>query len=182
MNKVLIAFGAVGGFFLLLALVVGLMWMSANNTEVSLRNSIVAKQRANQATFDNMFKQISQVAEVTDEQTKALKDIFTSHAQARQGDGSDKAIMKWITESIPNVDTKVFQNLQNIIVGARNSFTGDQVALLDLKRAHDDVLTKFPSSLFVGGRSRIDVTIVTSSRTDAAFSAGKDDNTKVFNR
>jgi hypothetical protein len=165
--------------------VVGLvlaMYVSANNSEVRLRNAITAKQEANKATFDNMWKQISQVAQVTTEQKNALREIFENHAKARQGGSDDKLVMKWIKESIPNVDTKVYTNLQNIIVSARNSFTNDQVALLDLKREHDNVRTMFPSSLFVGGRPEIKVTLVTSGKTEAAFASGRDDDVNVFGK
>ena len=182
MNKMLAFVLAGFAVFAGLVLVVALTWMSANNREVSLRNAITAKQQANQATFDNMWKQIKSAAEVTDAQKNALKEIFVEHAQARSGGGSDKAIVKWLQESVPNVDTTVFTNLQNIIVGARNSFTSDQVALLDLKREHDNVLTVFPSSLFVGGRSHIDVQIVTSEKTERTFASGKDDDVKVFSK
>lgn len=182
MNKTLaFSLAGIGVFFVLLLTIAG-VWIGASNTEVSLRNAIGAKQQANTATFDNMYKQIDQVAQVTDEQKNALKEIFIEHARARTGEGSDRAVMKWITESVPNIDTSAYKNLQNVIVGARNSFTGDQVALLDLKREHDNVITKFPSSLFVGGRGKIDVQIVTSERTGKAFSTGKDENTKVFQR
>lgn len=180
MNKTLISILAVIGVLGVLILTVVGIGISASNQEVGLRNAIKAKQTANQATFDNMWKQIQQTAEVTNEQKNALKDIFIQHAQARTGEGVDKAIVKWISESVPNVDVSAYKNLQNIIVGARNSFTSDQIALLDMKRAHDDVLTKFPSSLFVGGRPSIEVQIVTSERTGAAFSSGKDENVKLF--
>lgn len=180
MKKSLIATLSVLGFLFIFGVLVTMVGVSASNQEVSLRNAITAKQSANKATYDNMWKQIAQVAEVTTEQKNALKEIITEHAKARSGSGDDKAIVKWIHESIPNVDTSVYKNLQNIIVGARNSFTADQVALLDLKRAHDDCLTKFPSSLFVGGRPPIDVQIVTSDRSGNAFASGKDDDVKLF--
>lgn len=182
MSKPVLIFLSVFGFLTAIGFLILTLWAATHNGEVGLRNAIKAKQVANQATFDNMVKQISQVAEVTEEQTRALKDIFLGHAAARTGEGSDRAIMKWVTESVPNVDTGVYKNLQNIIVAARNSFTSDQVALLDLKREHDSMLAKFPGSLFLAGRQPMDVTIVTSSRTGQAFSSGKDDDTKVFNR
>lgn len=155
-------------------------YIGSHNREVTLRTAIEAKQTANQATFDNMWKKIAQVAEVTEAQKNALKEIFVEHAQARTGSGSDGAVMKWITESVPNVDVSVYKNLQNIITSARDSFTSDQLALLDLKREHDKLLLTFPSTLFVGGRPRIEVQIVTSGRTQSTFATGKDEDTKVF--
>lgn len=170
---------AVGGIVLLFILIIGGMWISAHNKEVSLRASIEAKQKDNMNEYDAMWKKIAQVAQVTDEHKKALIEIFQSHAQARGG-MNDKAIMQWLQESVPNVDLKTYQNLQNIIVGARDRFVMRQKELLDLKREHDTLLVKFPSSLFVGGRGKIDVTIVTSSKTEETFATGKEDDVNVF--
>ena len=129
-----------------------------------------------------MWKKISQVAQVTDGQKQALLDIFVQHAKARTGEGPDKAVVKWIHESVPTVDTKTFTQLQNIIVASRDAFTERQRELLDLKREHDNIIDMFPSSLVCGSRGKIEVVIVTSSRADEAFKTGKDDDTSVFKK
>ncbi len=167
-----------------IALILGITWISCSNTEKRIRNQFVARQEANKATFDNMWKTISQAAQVTDAQKQALSEIFVQYAAARSGgkSGDDHAIVKWIQESVPHVDTSTFNNLQNIIVGTRASFTNDQLALLDLKRVHDNCLDLFPSSIVCGDRPRLSVKLVTSTRTDAAFDSGKDDNTDVFQK
>jgi len=38
------------------------------------------------------------------------------------------------------------------------------------------------TSWFVGGRGKIDVQIVTSTRAEAAFETGKDDDTDLFKK
>ena len=157
--------------------------IGVNNQEVTLRATIEQKQRDNTSEYDNMWKKISQVAQVTDAQKNALKDIFCSYAQARNN-GSDSQIMTWIKESVPSVDSSTFNNLQNIITGSRDTFTFRQKELLDLKREHDILLRQFPSSFILGflGRKPIEVTIVTSSRTEKSFETGKDDNVDVFKK
>jgi hypothetical protein len=152
------------------------------NTENALRQTIVAKQLDNQSEYDNMWKKISQVAQVTMSQKEALKEIILGHAQARSGTGDKGAIMSWIQESVPNIDTSTFNNLQNIIVSSRDRFTMRQKELLDLSREHNTMLGKIPwgSLLRAMGRNEIDITIVTSSRTEESFRSGKDDNVNVF--
>ena len=166
---------------LTVAFTVGVMYMSCHNKEVGLRNAITAKQRDNTSEFDNMVKIICQTAQVTDAQKNALKEIFVEHAKARGGLG-DGGVMKWLQESVPNVDTTIYNNLQNIIVASRGRWTERQKELLDLKREHDNVLDKVPSNWFVGGRSRIEVVIISSERTEKAFQTGKDDNVDVFKK
>jgi len=115
---------------------------------------------------------------------EVLKDIFVSYADARTADGNDKQLMTWVKESVPNVDTSTLNNLQNIIVGSRDAWTMRQKELVDLSREHTKLLRVFPSSLVLGllGRKPVDITIVTSARTEKAFATGKDEDTQVFKK
>jgi hypothetical protein len=73
----------------------------------------------------------------------------------------------------------------NTITAARNTWTTNQTALLDFKREHDNLIDTQPSRFFVhtlGGKDKIDVVIVTSSRTDNAFQTGQDNDTDVFQK
>jgi len=71
---------------------------------------------------------------------------------------------------------------RNIIASSRDSWTMRQKELIDLSREHNKLLGLFPGSLVFSilGRKPIDITIVTSSKTEKAFETGKDDDTKVF--
>jgi hypothetical protein len=171
---------AIGGTVLFFVLMVIVYCVSVSNSEVRLRNHIVAKQTDNTSEYDNMWKKISQVAQVTDAQKNALKDIFVSHAQARAVN-SDKLLMAWVHETVPNVDTSTFNNLMNVITGSRDAWTMRQKELIDLKRVHDNMIDTFPSSMIVGGRGKIDIKVITSSKTEKVFEERKDDDVKVFN-
>jgi hypothetical protein len=178
MKKFLIIGGVLAGGLLLLTIVLAMWGVGVRNRANSLRETITAKTQANTTLFDNMWKTISQSAQVTDAQKDALKDIFTSYAQARTGSGGGASFINAVHEAIPQVDTSTFKNLQNIIVGARDSWTLNQVALVDFGREYNTLLTTFPSNILLGalGFQRIEVKIVTSSRTEAAFKSGKDDD------
>ncbi len=154
--------------------------VSVNNSEVYLRNSIAAKQKDNESEYDSMWKKIAQAAKVTDAQKGALLEILVAHAEARSGN-SGTAVVSWLKESVPNVDTTTFNNLQNIIAASRDQFTVRQKELLDLKRKHDSLLDSFPSGVFLTllGRNKIDVTIITSSKAQETFKTGTDDNVDI---
>lgn len=167
----------------LFGIVISIMWVGASNSEIGLRNRIEAKQRDNGSEFDNMWKKISQSAQVTDAAKNALQEIFTEHAKARNTGGGG-GLAKWVQESVPNIqpDSIPFRNLMNIITSSRDRWTMRQKELLDLSRAHNDILAKFPSSLFVGSRGKIEVQIVTSGRTKEAFATGEDENLDLFGK
>jgi hypothetical protein len=156
------------------------------NQEYSLHNTIDAKQRDNQSEYDAMWKTISQVAQVTDAQKKALVEIFTSYAQARTGENKGGSLANWIKESVPNVDTSTFNNLQNILTAKRDGFVQRQKELLDLQREHNGLFRPLPSLdgliLNLFSRKTIDVNIVTSTRTEKAFQSGKDNDVNVFGK
>lgn len=183
--------GFATGWIVLIAVVIGVLWlaftlMGFHNIEVQQRNLIVMKQKDNTSEFDSMKKVIREVAQVPDYQFDKLKEIFTSYAEARSGGkGGNAPIMNWIKEAIPNVDTATFQNLQNIIVAKRDSWTMRQKELLDMKRVHDNILDVGFRGLIltrVFGRHKIDVQIVTSGATKRAFETGEDNDTDVFGR
>jgi hypothetical protein len=152
------------------------------NKETRLAVAIKAKQTDNTNEMDGMWKKISQAAEVTQGQKDALIEIFTGYAKARSPDKQGGTLATWIHESCPNVDTSTFNNLQNLIVASRDSWTMRQKELIDLNREHDVLLGVFPSNIVCSllGRQKIDIVVVTSSRTEKAFATGKDDDTSVF--
>lgn len=180
--------GKVIGIGIVCIIVLVFVWLvcaviGVSNREVTLRTTIETKQKDNTSEFDNMWKKISQVAQVTEGQKNAIMEIMVGYANARsQGRDGAGSFVNALHEAIPNVDTTTFNNLQNIIVASRDAFTFRQKELLDLSREHTILLRRFPEGAILTfmGRKTIDVTIVTSSRTEKAFATGKDDDTDVF--
>lgn len=163
------------------AIVFVIYGISTYNQAARLRNLAEAKTLDNTSEFDNMWKKISQVSQVTTAQKNALKEIFEGYAAARTGSGGGGEVMKWIKESVPNVDTSTFNNLQNIITGSRDSWTNRQKELIDIARQYNQMLATFPDGPFLRmfGFEKIVPKVVTSSRTDKAFETGKDDDVKL---
>jgi len=187
MSKKIMAVVGCGVLAVLFLIIMAVSLVGVLNTEARLRTTIEAKQKDNTSEFDNMWKKISQVAQVPEQKKNALMEIFSSHAKARAGDkGQGGAMMSWITESVPNVDLKVYDKLQNIIVASRDAWTMRQKELIDLARERTQMFRTIPSNFFlaIGGRieSDVKITIVTSSRTDRAFQEGKDDDVELFKK
>lgn len=154
------------------------------NQETKLRNLIVNKQTDNKNEMDAMWKIISQVAQVTEKDRESLMQIFNGYAESRTGNGDSKAVMNWITEAIPNVDNGTMINLQNTIVSQRDGFKFRQKELIGFKTEHDNLIGTFPNNIYAGifNRNKIDIVIVTSTRTEESFKTGKDDNIDLFSK
>lgn len=174
--KALAAIGAVLG----VAVMVFLMYMSYSNSEVRLRNAVKAQQEANTTSFDTCWKIIQGQAQVADKYKDSFKEIYIGLMEGRHYEKGGE-LMKFITESNPNFDIRLFEKVSNSIEGQRTSFMRDQQKLIDLKREHDNVLTTMPGSFFVGSRPQVEIKIVTSTKTEKTFQTGKEDEIDVFN-
>lgn len=165
--------------------VVSLVWgVSTYNTQAGLLNQYEMKIKDNQNSFDVMWKKISQVCQIADAKKDAFKEIFSGYAAARTVQGSGQ-VMNWIKENAPaNVDLKVFDNAQNIVVASRDSFAARQTELISIAESYNLNMVTMPRGfvLKLFGFKNIDPKIVTSSRTEEAFSSGRDDDTSLFKK
>jgi hypothetical protein len=183
MSKGLIVGLGIVSIIVLVITIMGSSFIGAYNGAKTLTVTITAKIEANKNEFDNMKKKICQVAQVSTVQMEALANIFNGYAKARSGNGDDgKLIMKWISESIPNVDISTFKNLQNIIVSSRDAWTMRQTELIDLQREYNLMLQRFPSNIMlrIMGFKEVEIPIIISTITEETFKTGKDDDTSVF--
>lgn len=179
MKKYMLIAAVLFGGFCLTVGVLGIWAMSQYNTASTLKNQYEAKVKANEAVFDNMWKKISQSSQVTDAQKNALKEVFIGYAQARSGGGPNTAsFINAVREAVPKVDVKIFTQLMNVITGSRDEWTANQIALVDISREYNLMLVKFPGNILLKlfGFQKIDPKVITSGRTEAAFSTGKDDD------
>ena len=173
--------GLIAGVLALLVLVViGVaMFFSISNSEVGLRNQIVAQQDSCKVVFDNTWKIISQKAQVTDKYKDAFKEIYPALMEGRYGNEKGGALAKFVTESNPQLDASVYRDLSSAIEAQRTVFTREQKKLIDLKREHDNLRTKMPSCWIVGSRPEIKIEIITSGKTKETYTTGEENDVKI---
>lgn len=182
MNKKIVAWSIAGVIAFSSLMFVGSVF-SMLNTEASKRVTKEAKQLDNTSEFDNLKKKINQSVQIPDAAYDKLQSIFNSYAEARTSNGSDDgSLMKWVQESIPNVDTTLYQNLMNLIVSSRDSWTMRQKELVDFDREHRLLFERQPNGFFLGlfGRKYTPIKVITSTNTEKAFESGNDDDTILF--
>lgn len=170
----------VGGSFLLLGTILLVWGISGYNSQASLKNTYEMKIKDNSSEFDNMWKKISQVCQLADSKKEAFREIFVANSDARTPDGAGKMIY-WVKEAAPNLDLKVYDNAQNIIVGSRDSWTFRQKELVGIAEQYNKNLVTFPRNIFLGmfGFQKIDPKVITSGRTEKAFQEGRDDDVSL---
>jgi len=174
-------FGFVG-LIITFALIALIAYFTISNGEIRLRNEVEAQKKNVEAVFDNTWKIIQQQAQVSDQYKEAFREIYTGIMEERYDNARGGALFSWITEQNPNFDIGLYANLQNSIEAQRTNFTREQKKLIDLKREHDVYLTVFPNSIFVGGRSKIEIIIITSAKTQEVYKTSQENDIDLFEK
>lgn len=180
MSKVLIGLCVSLASLFVVALLASMVYFSYSNSEIKLRNAANAQQQANEAIFDNVWKTIQQQAEVSSEYKNAFAEIWKDIISSRYQNARGGALMSFIKEHNPDFSPDLYKKLMNTIESERKEFLNNQKKLIDLKREHDNMRTTFPGSLICGNRSELEITIVTSSKTQDVFENKKEENIEIF--
>lgn len=110
---------------ILVGLVLGLgifyfgMSVSYQNQNIELKNKILAQQKSNEANFDKMYKVISQIAQVSEQYRETFKEVYPQLIEGRYGNEKGGSLMKWVTESNPTFDTRLYDRLATAIESNR---------------------------------------------------------------
>lgn len=179
-------FAIFGSFFAVAAVAVVaviLFCLSVVNQEVDLRVAVEAKQEANKASFDTVWKILQNKAGVVSQYKDDFKDIWPALIEGRYKSGG--GLMKWVQERNPNFDSSLYKDLMASVEAERKEFLRDQKQLIDLNREHNQ-LCKRPVSGFIlrtfGDATPIEITVVTSSRTEESFESGQDNDVDLFKK
>lgn len=178
MKKILISISVIT------VLVITLIWaslsISTKNKEIDLRTTVEAKQKKCEAYFDKMWKILKDKAKVSDQYKKSFEEIYPKLIEGRYSKG-DGTLMKWITESNPNFNTSLYEELMKSIEIERTGFFNEQAMLIDINREHKALLQKIPSKWFLSDDIKeIKITVITSTKTEKAYETGKDDDFELF--
>jgi hypothetical protein len=157
------------------------MYVSASNSEIMLREGIIGQQQKCETYFDKMWKILQDQAGVSREYKNAFKEIYPALMEGRYGNENGGTLMKWIQESNPNFDISLYANLQRSIEAQRTGFQAEQEKLIDMHREHQTMRKVFPSSIFIGGRPEVEITLITSGKTKDVYLTGEENET-LFNK
>ena len=168
----------------LMVVCVGGYVISVRNKAASLEVQFKAQVSANQSTYDKMWKSVIEKAGVTKQYANDFKENYAAIMENRYGnpDNRSNSMMLWIQEKNPDFSTKLYEDLSHSMEALRIEFDMSQKKMIDIKRVHDNLRLKFPSSLVMFGHNELQLKLVTSSRTEKAFDTGKDDDVELFKK
>jgi hypothetical protein len=141
------------GICVVLLVVAVVTCIGSLNTEQRLRNAVVAKSSANEASLDAMWKIIQQKAQISQQAASSIKDLNSVYQDLVQGRAGG-ALLKMVTEAYPNAGqaelAAIYQDLMRSVEAERKTFKTDQMVLQDLLRERENARTTFPASLIIG--------------------------------
>jgi len=151
--------------------------VSVDNRLIDLRNLFEKEKAAVETFHDTMWKTIKQQAKVTDKMKDAFKDIYTPLITGRYDKG-DGTLMKWIKEDNPKFDQAAYSKLMVTIESLRKEFFATQDRIQGVVKEHNDVMKKFPSSLFADGEL-LEFVPISSTKSKQVMKTRVDDDTDL---
>jgi len=165
-------------------------YTGANNKEIKLRKNVEAQQDVCKSNFDKMFKTIAKMAQVPtkfmEDAKEAFKEIYPSLIAGRYDNSRGGALMSWVHEQNPQFDMKatgkLYENLQIAIESNQQEFFYEQKKLIDYKREHSTFINMWWNSNVwkLSSRGDVEITTITSDKTEDVYKTGKDNDLKVF--
>lgn len=152
-------------------------YVSAYNTGNRLEQNIVATHENNKNILAQYGNKVAEAAQIPGMQRDDLAAVVTAALEGRYGDDGSRAVVQWIQEQNPQIDSTVYVQLQRMIEAGRNEFSVAQTKLVDQKRVYETALGSFWTGMWlnIAGYPRIDLDeyqIVSTARANEAFETG----------
>jgi len=147
---------------------------------------IEATYQDNQNVYDNGWKRVVELAQVPDQYTNRMKELYHEAMTSRYGPDGSKAFLQFITEQNPTLDADVFKKIQQAIETFRNAFEQAQRELISKKQSYEEYYGATNSGRFYNWVSGWFGTsypkyeagkydIVSSARTNQVFETKQDE-------
>lgn len=177
MSKTLMA-GIIALVFVVITACIGFgMYFSYNRQEVQARNACQAQLGNVENVLDNMWKNFQEIGGIADRERATAMKLFREYAEARTSDNQGQ-MMAWITEQVPQASPAMYADLQARLTAGRQEYRQSQTYMLELVRAHTNIIQDPFSSMFLRNSQPVAFTLVSSGDTKTAIKTGKDE--RVF--
>lgn len=130
MNKLLVA---VVGFLLVVGLgILGIssMYTGAHDTAVDFEANIERLYNASENDLSTYTLTIKEKTQISDIYVSDLKSVIGEYFNGKQG-VNEKQVMSFIQQHIPNLDSKIYQELLATIEAGRKTFSNTQKLKID---------------------------------------------------
>lgn len=158
-------------------------WYSTNQKEIKLRNLAGAEIEKVEIIHDEVFKVISQGAQVTTEYREGFEEIYVKIMEGRYSGGNeDGSLMKWIQESNPEFTPDLYKKLMIDIEVLRNKFANQQIKVKDIIREHNNLIQDPIKSIVLKNTEPIEYIVISSAVTKKVIETREDNEIDLFKK
>lgn len=181
-NKSILKLAALCAAVVLLLIIIGGV-VSISNQEVGLRNQFNQKISERTAFYDQMWKTFSQKSQIAVKNDSSFRRVVDIQMTGQKS--GENVMWQWIQQSNPTATfgevSRLYQDLSRTIESKRSEFFEQEKMLQDVKLQHDNLIGKFPASMYLSilDRKELIYKPITSDRTDAVIKSGKDNDTEL---
>jgi hypothetical protein len=167
---------AVGGgvAFVLTLIMIFIMNISYQNSYERIDQDIEAQYKKVETDYEKMSRIILQQAGIVNKYSSDFKNIYKEMMQSRYGKDGSKAMMQWIKEQNPQLDSSLYAKLMVTVESQRTVFSRKQEKIAAMVSESNKMLKTAPSRWFVNGEIK-EAKIVSSSATKVIMDTGIDD-------
>lgn len=169
----------------LIAIIAVGSYISSANYGNSIETSIKATYENNQNILSQYGEKIVEAAQVPDMYREDVVKVTASAISGRYGATGSKAVFQMIKEQNPQLDSKLYVQIQEIIESGRNNFQSAQSELIDKRRQYEASLGFVWSGFWLrlAGYPKTDMSKnylpVNTDRATAIFKSGVDTPIKI---
>ncbi len=163
----------IAGVFLFILVI---MYFTYNNREVALRKEADAQKGKIESVYDTMWKVLKQEAGVAEQYRKTFEEIYPKLIAGRY----DEGLAKFVRESNPDFDTKLYDKLMQSIEAQRAYFASAQQRMIDIIRERETLIESMPAGWFISNKSKIEYVVISSEITQTVLQTRREDNVELF--
>jgi len=160
-------------------IILGGSYVSAVNYGARAEADIKAAYTNNQNILAQYSQKVREVAQVPGMYTEDFTKVTKAAIEGRYGADGSKAVFQWLKEQNPQLDSKVYIKVQQVVESGRDEFKTAQTRLIDEKRVYETAQNTFWRGMWlrIAGYPKIDMdkyNIITTAETEGIFAAGKE--------
>ncbi|WP_368880289.1 hypothetical protein [Proteus mirabilis] len=123
--------------------------ISSYNGIIRMQENIQALNNKSENTLSNYTNKVAEVAQVPSKYKEDLKEVIRENFQGRYGSDGSTATMQWFKENNINLDSKLYLNIQNVIISGRDEFKISQDRIQNLCATYNGSIRSFPKNIIV---------------------------------
>lgn len=149
MKVAMIVIGVVLGGIAAIALTLFLMFQSVYDNAIEYEAQIQRLNSESEAVLSSVTIKVQTAAGITGTYANDLKDIVQASMEGRYGEHGSQAVMQWIQEQNPTVDSSLYLKVQNIVDGGQSEFLISQKRKLEVCTNYETIRGYFVRGSFL---------------------------------